>query len=141
MTLALETYLPHRPPMLLIDELVELGDTRAVCRAQIKPDCVFAIAGVVHPAALIEFMAQACATLIGPRAGADGPRPGVIVSCRQIDFFSDELRIGDQLELVADRLAGETVLATFECKVTRGGELVAAMQLSVAEANALGLAP
>ncbi|MEO8550676.1 MAG: hypothetical protein ABI678_11905, partial [Kofleriaceae bacterium] len=109
MTLALERYLPHRPPMLLLDELVELGETRAVCRARIKPDCVFATAGVVHPAALIEFMAQCCATLIG--AGAGEPRPGMIVSCREIDFFVDELRIGDQLELVANRLGGETALA------------------------------
>lgn len=126
----LERYLPHRPPMLLLDELVEHGATRAVCRARIKPDCVFATAGVVHPAALIEFMAQCCATLMG--VGDAPPQPGMIVSCREIDFFSDEIRVGDQLELVAERLAGAAPLATFACKVARAGEIVATMEMSAA---------
>ncbi|HEY0252229.1 MAG TPA: hypothetical protein VGC41_11925, partial [Kofleriaceae bacterium] len=116
----------------------ELGDHRSVCRAQIKPDCVFASDRIVHPAALIEFMAQCCATLLGARAGAGEPRPGMIVSCRQIDFFVDELRIGDQLTLVAERLPGETPLAVFECKVVRAGEVVATMQLS---ATTTGVTP
>ncbi|MEP6860671.1 MAG: hypothetical protein ABJE66_08640 [Deltaproteobacteria bacterium] len=135
----LEQYLPHRPPMLLLDEVVELGATRSVCRARIKPDCVFATAGVIHPAALIEFMAQCCATLMAARTGE--PRPGMIVSCREIDFFVDELRVGDQLELVADRLTGETQLAVFECKVARAGDVIATMQLSAAVTDAVGAVP
>ena len=61
-------YLPHRPPMLLIDDLVEWSELRAVCRTVIRPDCVFAIDGAVHPAAMIEFVAQVCAIYVGVRS-------------------------------------------------------------------------
>lgn len=133
--MTIEDYLPHRPPMLLLDEVVEIGETRAVCRTEIKADCVFAIAGIVHPSALIEIVAQCCATLIGG-TGTGAPKPGMIVSCRQADFFVAELRVGDQLELVADRLAGDAPLSTFDCTVARRGEPIAAIQLS-----AMGVAP
>ena len=54
-------YVPHRPPILMIDEIVEVTPDGSVCRATLRPDCPFAIDGQVHPAALIEIAAQAFA--------------------------------------------------------------------------------
>lgn len=133
-------YLPHRPPMLLIDDIVEVTDQRAVCRATIHPDCVFAIDGVVHPSAMIEFVAQACAIQVGvesARAG-DPPRLGLIMSCREISFDVDSFAVGNELTIVANKVFGQKQLAAFIGTVTRGEALCATVQLSVVDADLAG---
>jgi predicted hotdog family 3-hydroxylacyl-ACP dehydratase len=130
-------YLPHRPPMLLIDEIVEVTDTLTVCRTTIHADCVFAIDGRVHPAALIEFVAQVCAIGVGVLSARKGdpPRTGIILACREIAFEVDELVVGDELTITTHRVFGQIQLAAFSCTVTRGDALCATIQLSVADAE------
>lgn len=137
----IEDYLPHRPPMLLIDELVEVTDIKAVVRTTIKPDCVFARDGIVHPAAMIEFMAQCCAILIGARPSGKGPRLGFIISCREVNLMVDSFAVGDKLELTAGKVHGQEALAVFSCTVSRDGVLCATMQLSAVDAEVIGTQP
>jgi predicted hotdog family 3-hydroxylacyl-ACP dehydratase len=129
-------YLPHRPPMLLIDTIVEVTDQRAVCRATIRPDCVFAIDGVVHPSAMIEFIAQACAIYVGVVDAREGGRPrlGLILACREVSFAVDRFAVGDELTITASKVFGQNQLAAFTGTVTRGDALCATVQLSVADA-------
>lgn len=137
----IEDYLPHRPPMLLIDELVEVTDIKAVVRTTIKPDCVFARDGIVHPAAMIEFMAQCCAILIGARPSGKGPRLGFIISCREVNLMVDNFSVGDKLELTAGKVHGQEALAVFSCTVSRDGVQCATMQLSAVDAEVIGTQP
>ncbi|HET9989016.1 MAG TPA: hypothetical protein VFQ65_10850 [Kofleriaceae bacterium] len=137
----IEDYLPHRPPMLLIDELVEVSDVRAVVRATIKPDCVFARDGIVHPAAMIEFMAQCCAIMSAVRPSDKGPRLGFMISCREVDLLVDSFAVGDKLELTADKIHGQEPLAVFGCTVVRDGAVCATMQLSAVDAEVIGNQP
>ena len=134
----IEDYLPHRPPMLLIDELVEVSDVRAVVRTTIKPDCVFARDGIVHPAAMIEFMAQCCAIMVAARPSGKGPQLGFVISCREVDFWVDSFAVGDKLELTADKLHGHEALVVFDCTVVRDGVECATMQLSAVDAEVIG---
>ncbi len=136
-------YLPHRPPMLLIDEIVEVTEQRAVCRATIHPDCVFAIDGLVHPSAMIEFVAQACAIHLGVRSaqGGEPPRLGFIVSCREVSFGVDHLAAGDELTIVAERVFGRTQVAAFTGTVTRGELRCATVELSVVDGGLAGSLP
>ena len=131
-------YLPHRPPMLLIDHIVEVTDERAVCRATIQPDCVFAIDGAVHASAMIEWIAQACAIYVGVMSarGDRPPRAGILVACREVALAVDQLAVGDELTIVATKVFVQPRLATFTGTVERGGELCATVQLSVADAEA-----
>lgn len=130
-------YLPHRPPMLLIDDVVEWSDQHAVCRATIRPDCVFAIDGAVHPAAMIEFVAQVCAIFVGVRAArsGDAPQIGFIMACREIAFDVDRFDVGDELTITATKTFGENKLAAFTGTVVRGGAACATIQLSVIDAE------
>jgi predicted hotdog family 3-hydroxylacyl-ACP dehydratase len=130
-------YLPHRPPMLLIDDIVELTDHRAVCRTTIHPDCVFAIDGLVHPSAMIELVAQACAIYAGARSVRDGdpPRLGLIMACREISFAVDSFAVGDDLTIVASKVFGQNQLAAFIGTVARGDTLCATIELSVVDAE------
>jgi predicted hotdog family 3-hydroxylacyl-ACP dehydratase len=130
-------YLPHRPPMLLIDDIVEVTAHRAVCRTTIHPDCVFAIDGLVHPTAMIEFVAQACAIYVGVgSARAGDPQPlGLIMACREISFDVDSFAVGDELMIVANKVFGQKQLAAFTATVARGDALCATIQLSVVDAE------
>ena len=138
-------YLPHQPPMLLIDDIVEVTEQRAVCRTTIHPDCVFAIDGAVHPAAMIEFVAQACAIYASAISGGDGgpPRLGLIMACREAAFTVDAFGVGDELTIVASKAFGGSTMASFTGTVSRGDALCATIQLSVvdAELSALSAAP
>jgi predicted hotdog family 3-hydroxylacyl-ACP dehydratase len=131
--------------MLLIDVVVELTEHRAVCRATIHPDCVFAIDGAVHPAAMIEFVAQACAVYAGAMSARDGgpPRLGLIMACREAAFAVDAFAVGDELTIVASKAFGGNQMASFTSTVSRGGALCATIQLSVVDAElaALSVAP
>jgi predicted hotdog family 3-hydroxylacyl-ACP dehydratase len=129
-------YLPHRPPMLLIDEIVEVGELRAVCRTTIHPDCVFAIDGGVHPSAMIEFVAQACAIFVGVRGARDGdpPRLGLIMACREVTLAIDRFAIGDALTIEVHKVFGQKQLAAFTSTVLRDGVVCATVQLSVVDA-------
>lgn len=133
-------YLPHRPPMLLIDDIVEVLTDRATVRTTIHPDCVFAIDGRVNPAAMIEFVAQACAIAVGVTASREGkpPRLGVILGCREVSFTIDSFAVGDELEITVERVFGQSQLAAFACTVSRAGECCVKIHMSVADASALG---
>lgn len=128
-------YLPHRPPMLLIDRIDEVTSDTVMCRATIHPACVFAQNGVVHPSAMIELVAQACAIFVGVtsvRAGG-APRAGFLASCREISFAVDSFAVGDELTIVATKVAGQERLAAFTGTVSRRGEVCTTIELSVVD--------
>jgi len=129
-------YLPHRPPMLLIDHIVEVTDPGAVCRATVRPDCVFAIDGLVHPSAMIEFAAQACAIYVGVRERRDGtpPRLGLLMACREIGFAVDSFAVGDELTIAVTKVFGQHQLAAFTATVSCRDTVCATIQLSVVDA-------
>jgi predicted hotdog family 3-hydroxylacyl-ACP dehydratase len=132
-------YLPHRPPMLLIDHIDEITPRGAVCRTTLGPDCVFARDGVVHPSAMIEFVAQVCAIAATGTTSPDGePRLGVIVSCREISFAVDRFAVGDELTIAVVKVLGEEQLAVFNGTVSRGGVVCVTIQMSVADATLAG---
>jgi predicted hotdog family 3-hydroxylacyl-ACP dehydratase len=126
--------------MLLIDDIVDATADRVVCRTTIHPDCVFAKHGLVHPSAMIELAAQACAIHAGVTAAPAGapPRMGLLVGCREVSFAVDSFAVGDQLTIVATRLAAPESLATlttFTATVTRQGVVCVTLQLSVIDAE------
>lgn len=55
-------YLPHRPPMVWIDEVVDLTETKGFCRVVVDKNKHYCDEnGSIRPSALIEWMAQAYA--------------------------------------------------------------------------------
>lgn len=135
------SYMPHRPPMLLIDGIDEVTAAGIVCRATIQPDCVFATNGAVHPSAMIEFVAQACSIFVGVTAARDGdpPRLGFLVGCREISFDVDSFFVGDELTIAATKVHGQHQIAGFTATVARGGAPCVSIQLSVVDAAMAGV--
>lgn len=57
-TSALKEYLPHRPPMIWVDEIVSADETSGEGRVRWNPSALYCTAGKTRPSAAIEFAAQ-----------------------------------------------------------------------------------
>ena len=58
-------YLPHRPPMQMVDTITHINDTSIVTSFQIKEDCILLDNGYFTESGLIENMAQTCSAIVG----------------------------------------------------------------------------
>ncbi len=124
---------PHRPPMLLIDELMAWDGHRVECRIVLRDGSPFVEAGRVASTLAIEYMAQCIAVYVGLQAYERGePIPkGYLVGAREIALPAAGFRVGEELRVVATPLWGGPTLGSFECTVDRVGEVVASGALSV----------
>lgn len=119
--------LPHRPPMRLLDEVVEASGRRLVARARISDGHILLEDGRVSPLLAIELFAQAAAALLvwlGGKAGAPSVT-GYLLGTRKLDMHADAFVPGDELDVVVEESWGTPGLAQLEGELHRGGELVA----------------
>lgn len=124
---------PHRPPMLLLDEVVAWDANRVECRVVLRNDSPFVEGGRVASTLAIEYMAQCIAVFVGLEAYQRGePIPlGYLVGARDISLPPDGFRVGDVLAVEAVPIWGGQTLGSFQCKVDRMGEVVAQGSLNV----------
>lgn len=125
--------IPHREPFLLVDEIVERGPTRIVCRKMFRPDEYF-FAGhypgqPITPGVLLcEAAMQAGAILLSTQAAGQA---GVPVATRMSDVrFKRPVRPGDTILIEVDlieRLANAWFL---KAKVTRDGQVAARLEFA-----------
>lgn len=122
----IEAAIPHRPPMLLVDEVVEREENRIVCRKTFRDDEYFfqghypnqpIVPGVI----LCEAAMQAGAVLLSQHMPADGS--GVPVATRMNNVkFRRVTRPGETIEMeveLTERLADAFFM---QAKVTCAGK-------------------
>lgn len=127
----------HQPPMLVLDRLLEIGDRFAVCDWRVSADNGFYIPGRGVPAYVgVEYMAQCVAVFGGARGRINGvpPRPGMLLGSRHyhagVRFFEEGVTYRvESKELVRT----DDGMASFECSVLRGSEIIASGRLTVLE--------
>jgi predicted hotdog family 3-hydroxylacyl-ACP dehydratase len=126
--------------MLWIDEVVYLEGNEMCCRLSIRREHVFVTDAHVEPLTAIEWMAQTVGAMIGlrDREKRQLPRPGYLIAVPEASFHVDEFRVGDELLIIARCAFGDDELASFECRVERGGETVAKGRMSVYRTPASG---
>ena len=125
--------LPHRPPMILIDEILEITDTAVRARVVLTDQSPFVEDGAVSSLVSIEYMAQSIAAFAGAsrRQRGEPVIRGYLIACREMTMVVDALAVGDELEVVATQIWHDEKLGNFDCSVTRRGETVARAWLSV----------
>lgn len=104
----LEDVMPHRPPMLLLRRLLDVGDNGASAEARFDSDSPFArLGGVVDEAAHFELMAQTFAAFMAVRHAREGTRAGAgyLASLRDVAILG-AARLGEALRVTV-RLVGE----------------------------------
>jgi predicted hotdog family 3-hydroxylacyl-ACP dehydratase len=128
----IEELLPHRAPMLWIDEVTWHEGDSIRCALCIR-DQVFVMNGEVEPVISIEWMAQTVGALVGlyDRSQQQTPRPGYLIAVPEAEFSVERFLVGDVLDLHASRTWGDSTMASFEARVERGGKTAARAQLSV----------
>lgn len=128
-------YLLHRPPMLLLDRVIEANPTRVVCETLLQTNSPFCDGASVPGWVGIEYMAQTIGVLSGWRALAKRLplKTGFLVSTRHYRSHAPRFLVGDMLRVTAEEeISTHSGLTAMNC-VVRGanGALLAEASLLV----------
>ena len=84
--------IPHRPPMLLVDRVIDVGETSGVVLATVAPDHLFLRRdGTLEPQTYCELIAQgfgACEAVRRQQKGLTIHGGGFLVSLRDMQFLA-----------------------------------------------------
>lgn len=126
---------PHAPPMLALDRLLEAGDGHAVAELTLREDNLFVEAGRVDGVLLLEYMAQTVAACLGMQAfrAGEGVRIGMVVGCRRFVLQRSSLAVGERLRIEVRRRSGTADASSFDAEVrdAAGAAVATAMLLLV----------
>jgi predicted hotdog family 3-hydroxylacyl-ACP dehydratase len=138
---SLASLVPHRPPMLLVDELVSHEGRGIVCRTTIREDHLFLQRDGVSSILAIELFAQTAAALVGLLAPPGGPSlaQGALLGSRQISLYTDVLKVGDVLEIHCTESWTIEMAAQIDCALYRGTEKIAEGTINVMAGEPKGM--
>jgi predicted hotdog family 3-hydroxylacyl-ACP dehydratase len=124
---------PHRPPMILIDEILDIGETWLSARVAVTDCSPFVEDGKLPALVTLEYMAQSIAAFAGAarRAAGEPVRLGFLIACREMELQVDSLSAGDELEVTVNQVWADEHLGSFDCLVTLHGEKISRASLSV----------
>ena len=125
--------MPHRGPMLFLDEVLSVEGAKARARKVLTSDFILAKDGKVSPLVAIELFAQtAAAYMASQTAPTDRPTvQGALLGTRSLECFVDAFEVGDVLEAEVEQVFGAGALAQFTCALYRGDEKVAEGSINV----------
>ena len=126
----IEDLVPHAPPTLTLDELVEARDGFAHARLVVREGGLLVGADGVDTSAALEWMAQTVAACLGYAAfcGGVGVRVGMVVACRRFTRSRERVALGERLDVRVTRLHGTDDISSFDGEVldARGAPVAAA---------------
>ncbi len=131
----LEELMPHRRPMILLDRLVEAGETTAICEVDIRAGVPFSDATGVPSYVGIEYMAQTIAVFSGCQRRNKGEpiEVGFLLGTPRFTSYCAVFQFGTTLRVQVTHVWGEQQLARFECSIQNAqtGQLLQKADLSV----------
>ncbi len=122
-----EAFIPHRPPMRLVDTLISYGDTAGVVEARPAADCILVDAdGALDEAALVELLAQGYAVIKGydDLLHMKEISEGFLVGVRKFRI-TGSARVGDRLLIKIRTVGSFDGFAVAEGEIERAGETIA----------------
>ena len=125
---SLDALMPHRPPMRMLEAVVEASAEHAVGRMVVREDNPFlGKDGLLDRAAFPEIMAQCFAAGAGQARGA---RVGYLAAMRHIVMHGDA-RLGDALDVTSRLVTSLSGVMVIAASIARNGELLAEGELKV----------
>ena len=116
-----DSFIPHKAPIKLIDQLLEHSDGSVVTRAIIGSDNLFYDAGLqgVPSWTAIEYLAQTAATWVGLQVSleADEIMPAFLVSARQLRVTCPVFAAGSELQIHVDVNFSDGPIVAFYGKI------------------------
>lgn len=131
----IESLIPHRRPMLLIDEAESISGSYSSSRIHISESSSFFVTGKGVPSWIgVEYMGQTAAMIAGYQLeqGQVEPHVGLLLGTRKYSATQAWFEPGTTLTVSCEELAvvGQG-LATFHCEIKNGEQLLASAKLSV----------
>lgn len=130
-------YLPHESPMVLVEDVYDVSEEHIVCGALVSKEGIlapFLNSQFELPAWFaIEMMAQS----IGVWSGFFGkkqqlePKLGMLLGSRAFKSSLSEFPCGAQLLIKAEALLQDDKLASFDCSLSIGEEVIVRAKLNV----------
>ena len=128
-------FVVHRPPMLLLDRLVEIAPEYAVCEWRVQEEHAFLIPGRGVPAYIgVEYMAQCNAVHAGARERALGlsPQLGLLLGTRHFKADVHYFEVNSTYQVECRELARSTEgMASFECQIFLNGKTIVKARIAV----------
>jgi predicted hotdog family 3-hydroxylacyl-ACP dehydratase len=108
--------MPHGDAIILLDALIHWMPGIAICRTRIEVGKPLTDPDGMDAVVSLEMMGQAIAACLGYEAfcAGDGVRVGMIVGLRHMVIDRERLGIGEEFEVVARRIRGNSEVSTFE---------------------------
>ncbi len=125
---------PHSGPRRLLARVVSHAPARTVCALDPAGSELFRDSeGGVPGWVALEWMAQCIAAHGGLVARREGrtPSPGMLVGAKRVALARGRFAAGEGLEVEARYTGGAGALASFDCSLRAGAEIVATGSLSV----------
>ncbi|MDR2222701.1 MAG: ABC transporter permease [Flavobacteriaceae bacterium] len=131
--IAIQNYLPHRKPMLMVDIILEITNDFVSTSFVVTSDNLFVSNGKLQEVALIENAAQTCSAIVGQSFFFDENHKeienitvlGFISSMKKVTIHRLPL-VGEKLitkgTLVSKIVGDETVICVIEVETTVGSE-------------------
>ena len=122
-SLRLADFLPHRPPMIMLAELISV-DVPGVASAvpDTSPNCIFYDPGLkgVPACAALEYMAQTMALAVGVERRRRGQKTkvGFVLGTRRLEVRVATFESGKRYVANAKCVYAETEFASFDCSIT-----------------------
>lgn len=139
-TYAIEHVVPHAHPMILIDELLEYDDSKALCQLTITESSNFYNSDTqsVPNYVAIEYMAQSIAAFANANEKDKGGEVsiGFLVSSRKLKVLVKEFSLASTLLVTVEQLySEENGLSAFDCKIEQADQIVVEAKINIFQPN------
>lgn len=133
----IQELMPHRPPMLLLDTLLEASAEKCIAQLRVDPTAWYADPDGAMPGWFgLELMAQTITAYSGAQKRLLGiaPRLGFNLGTRSYECQLPRFPAGELLEIeIRPEYVDETGLSAFACEIRHLGQTVAQARLKTFE--------
>lgn len=130
----LTAFMPHRPPMLMLDRMIACDEREARCEKTLREGDLLVEEGEASALITLELFAQTAAAHFGylgfSRGG--GFASGALLGTRRIELDEPRLRVGERLVIRARQVMSMPPAAQYECELSREGVVIARGTINVA---------
>lgn len=126
--------MPHKPPMLLIDRILDATDSTVRCESVVQMDNIFFRDGGIGSWIGIEYMAQAIgahAAIVNHKLNRKN-EIGYLLSVRRYDCATTRFVEGDVLQISAEqKFLDAQGLASYCCELFLNGKSISTSDITV----------
>ena len=140
-------YLPHRPPMVLLDRVISVSDTEAVCELDITRDSAAAPFlsedGTLPAYFSLELISQTVGVWSGyqnQKAGRENVPLGMVLSARDLKSETAEYPLGCTLTVHIETLMSDGTIGSCQGEISIDGTVVSSGRVNVYQATQAQLA-